>query len=111
MSELSIFFKPLLLTILFESLAALILRIRDKKDLILIVLVNILTNPALVYICLVLMYYLGIGKTYLITYIILEPIVIYVEYLMYRKYLNSNINCLKLSIILNIISIIGGILC
>ena len=107
---LETFLKPLLLTILLECIVAFILGLRNK-DLILVVMVNIITNPPLVYICLALMYYLGVDKAYLITYLILEPIVIIVEWLIYRQYLNKKTNYLLLSIILNVVSIIGGLIC
>ncbi|MBQ2505410.1 MAG: hypothetical protein II526_03490, partial [Erysipelotrichaceae bacterium] len=84
MSELSIFVKPLLLTLLFEAGAALCLGMRNRKDLLLVVLVNILTNPPLVLLSNFLMYYLGIGRGQLITYLILEVLVVYIEYRIYK---------------------------
>ena len=111
MSEFSIFVKPLLLTILFETGAALCFGMRDKKDLLLVILVNLLTNPPLVLLSNFLMYYLGIGRGQLITYLILEVLVVYIEYRIYKACLLSEFDPFKLSLILNGISILGGLLC
>ena len=111
MDELRLFIKPLFLTVLFECTAAYFYGIRNRKDQLLIVLVNVITNPVLVLFSLLLMYHLGIGKAYLITYLILEPIVVYVEYRFYHKHLLSKKDPLVLSVTLNVISIIGGIIC
>ena len=111
MSELSIFVKPLLLTLLFEAGAAWCLGMRNRKDLLLVVLVNILTNPPLVLLSNFLMYYLGIGRGQLITYLILEVLVVYIEYRIYKACLLSEFDPFELSLILNGISILGGLLC
>ena len=111
MNELMIFVKPLFLTVLFECTAAYLLGIRKNKDLLLILLVNVVTNPVLVLICIFLMYHLGIRAAYLITYLILEPVVVYTEYRFYKAFLISDKNPLFLSLLLNIISITGGLLC
>ena len=105
------YLKPLLLTILFELFGAYVLGIRKKKDFILVVLSNILTNPLLVYISLFLMYHLDVARGQIITYAVLEPLVVYAEYLLYRNYLLSDKNPFCLSLYLNLISILGGILC
>ena len=111
MSELSIFVKPLLLTLLFEAGAALCLGMRNRKDLLLVVLVNILTNPPLVLLSHFLMYYLGIGRGQLFTYLILEVLVVYIEYRIYKACLFFEFDPFKLSLLLNGISILGGLLC
>lgn len=108
--NIEIYLKPLILTIIFECIAGFLLGLRNK-DIVLVIMVNIITNPLLVYICVTLMYYLGIDKAYLITYLLLEPIVIVVEWLIYRQYLSKKMNYLLLSVILNIVSIIGGLIC
>ncbi|MBQ6559602.1 MAG: hypothetical protein IJL85_02105 [Erysipelotrichaceae bacterium] len=110
MNGLMVYLKPLLLTILFEMIAAYIMGLRTKKELLLTILVNIITNPLLVYFSLILMYHLGIKTGTILTYAILEPLVIYVEYLIYISCLSDR-NCLFLSIVLNLVSIIGGLLC
>ena len=110
-NDLFIYLKPLLLTILFEGIVAYLLGFRNKKSQLLIMLVNIITNPILVTISLFLMYYLDIDKALWIIYGILEPIVIYVEYLLFKKYLNEKYNYILLSFVLNVSSIIGGLIC
>lgn len=112
MSDLYLFLKPLILTLLFEELGAVLLfGIRNKKDLLLIMLTNIITNPLLVYFSLMLMYYLGIDTGTILTYLVLEPIVVLVEYLIYKKYLAGRKDYLIVSFVLNLISITGGIVC
>ena len=112
MDDLYLFLKPLILTIIFEEIAAvLFFRIRNRRDLLVILLVNIITNPLLVYFSLMLMYYLGIGTGRVLTYLVLEPIVIFVEFFLYRKHLISRNDCLIISVVLNLFSIIGGLLC
>ena len=109
MSDLILFLKPLSLTLMLECGFAYILGLR-KKELLLTALINLITNPILVYISLLLMYYIGIEKGQIITYLILEPLVVLSEYLLYRKYLPVKRNCLFLSLILNLISVLGGLL-
>ena len=110
-ADLMIFLKPLFLTILFEGTGAFFLGVRDARDQLLILLVNIVTNPLLVLFSVILMYHLGIDRAYLITYLILEPIVVYAEYRFYRTYLSTEKDPFRLSLLLNIISVTGGILC
>ncbi len=109
MNDLILFLKPLLLTLLLECGFACILGLR-KKELLLTALINLITNPILVYISLLLMYHIGIEKGQIITYLLLEPLVVLSEYLLYRKYLPVKRNCLSLSLILNLISVLGGLL-
>ena len=109
MNDIALFIKPLLLTIVLESIASYIMGLRSLKEQILVALVNIITNPLLVYVSLFLMYHKGIQTGTVLTYLVLEPLVIFVEYLIYRSCL-KNRNCFVLSLILNIISIIGGLL-
>jgi len=110
MDELSVYLKPLILTIIFEGIGAYILGLKTKKELLFTVLVNIITNPPLVCFSLFLMYYFGIEKGTIITYAILEPLVVYVEYLLYKNYLSAK-NSFMLSLTLNLFSVIGGLLC
>ena len=53
--------KCLILTIIVELLVALILGIRDKKDIINVILVNIITNPVVVLTTVML--YMNFGRT------------------------------------------------
>lgn len=110
MTELMAYLKPLTMTVLFETAAAFFFGIR-QKDILLVILANIITNPPLVFICLLLMYHIGIGKAYLFTYLFLEPLVIVTEWKIYEKHMRTERNCLALSVLLNMISITGGIIC
>lgn len=92
-----------------EAVAIFIFKIRDSKDLLLVFLVNTLTNPVINVIYIILYGYLQQTAT-VIMYLIGEPLVIFVEYLLYRSYLESEVDCLKLSAVANCCSIIGGII-
>ena len=110
MNDLYLFIKPLILTILFEGTAAWILGYRTLSEQLRILFINAVTNPMLVYFSLLLMYHLGIGKATCLIYLLLEPMVILIEYLYYRKVFPGK-NCFLLSVTLNLISILGGLLC
>jgi hypothetical protein len=72
------------LTLLLEGLIALVVGVRDKKDLLLVCLVNVLTNPAVV-----LCYHLNsayIGINQVLVKLILEALAVLTEGLYYRKY-------------------------
>lgn len=100
----------LISTIIIESLIAFILKVRNKKDFINIILVNILTNPILVSTTLVLRYTAGY-KVEKIATIILEITAFLVEGLIYKKTLEyKRINGFILSLMLNISSYVLGIL-
>lgn len=103
-----ILIKCLLLTIIIELIVALILGIRDKKDILNVILVNVITNPIVVMSQILL--YLRFGYTIeIIGVIILEILVVPVEGLIYKKVLNyRKINPILLSLILNASSLIIG---
>jgi len=74
----------LVLTILLEEIFAVTVGIRDKRDLILIGLVNVVTNPFVV-----LVYYLAVLYTsisLLLIIILLEIIAVFVEALYFKNY-------------------------
>lgn len=100
--------RCLLLTIIIELILALILGIRDKKDIINVVLVNIITNPIVVLTPIII--YLKFGAIISrISLIILEILTVLVEGLIYKKVLKFNkINGLLLSLILNLASFLIG---
>ncbi len=93
----------LICTIVIEVVVALILGYR-KKDIINVLLVNILTNPLLNSSIVAINYYYGL-KTRNICLIIFEILVVLIEGVIYQKYLERNkINGYILSLILNIAS-------
>ncbi len=99
----------LTITLVIEVGLALILRYRGK-DIVNIILVNILTNPLLNSIIVAVNYYYGI-KARNITLYVLEVIVVLIEGFIYWKYLNKRkINGYLLSLILNISSYGLGLL-
>ena len=110
MDELVLYLKPLFLTIFLEGIAACIIGYRSIREQLYILFINAITNPLLVYFSFFLMYHIGVEKSTLIIYLLLEPLVILTEYLYYRKIFSGR-NCFLLSLVLNMISIAGGILC
>ena len=99
--------RSLAITIIIEMIVAIILKYR-KKDLINVILVNILTNPLLNSIVVAINYYYGV--TYRnISLIILEIMVLLIEGMIYQKYLKRRkINGYILSLILNLSSFLIG---
>lgn len=98
----------LVITLLMELTVAVVLKIRNKKELINIILVNVCTNPLLVSITYIV--FLNFGNTIQnIIEIFLEIIVFVIEGALYQKYLRLNkINPYIFSIILNLSSYIIG---
>lgn len=97
-------------TIMIELIMSLLLGIRSKKDILNVILVNIMTNPLVVSILMYITYNRLFNTT--ISIIILEILVILTEGFTYKKVLTfDKINPYVLSLILNISSyFIGGLL-
>ncbi len=99
-----------MLTIFSEVLLAIVLGIRKKKDIINIILVNILTNPLLVSITVAINFYLGIKARHTSLFL-LEILAFLVEATIYKKVLeNKKINPYLLSLLLNVFSYIVGLI-
>lgn len=99
----------LLCTLTIELGIAYIFKYRGK-DLINVLLVNILTNPLLNSIIVAINYYYGL-KTRNISLIILEIMVVLIEGFIYQKYLDRRrINGYLLSLLLNVSSYLIGLL-
>ena len=100
--------KCLILTIIIELLVGLILKIKNKKDILNIVLVNIMTNPLVTSIPTFIYIKTGVlGRN--ISLIILEIFAVISEGSVYKKFLNfKKINPFIFSIILNSSSFIIG---
>ena len=93
--------RCLLLTILIEGIIAIIIGIRNKKDILNVILVNIVTNPIVVSLPFVFLITYGY-KYYRISFYILEIVTLIVEGLIYYKVLNyKKINPFIISLILN----------
>lgn len=101
----------LTLTIIIELSLSFILRVKDKKDYLNIILVNMLTNPLLVSISTMIMYKHGLHLRN-ISVIIMEVMVVLIEGYIYKKYLKyEKINPFLVSLILNSGSyFIGGVI-
>ena len=101
--------RSLLITIFVEIIVAIILRYR-KKDLLNVLLVNILTNPLLNSLVVYINVYYGLMARN-ISLLILEILVVIIEGMIYQKYLDSRkINGYVLSLILNASSYIVGMI-
>ena len=100
----------LFLTILIELCLSLILGVRAKNDLLVIILVNICTNPIVVYIANIIKL-INNNILFLITIVTLEIIVVFVEFGLYNKFLyNYKKSKFILSFINNISSYMIGII-
>lgn len=100
--------RCLIITILIETTIAIILKYRNK-DLLNVVLVNILTNPILNSVMVYINVYYGL-KIRNIFVIIFEILVVIIEGAIYQKYLeNRKINGYLLSLLLNISSYVLGL--
>ena len=103
-----IMIKCLLCTIITEVFMAFILKVRDKKDFLNIILVNIITNPIVVTVP-VLMAIKYSYRTSIISLIVLEILTVFIEGLIYLKVLKyRKINPFLLSLILNVSSYFIG---
>ena len=105
-----IMFKCLIFTIIIEVIIGLIIGIRNKKDILNVVLVNIFTNPLVSSIPILV--YIKFGYTYeMISLLILELFAIFSEGFIYSKVLKyKKINPYIISLILNISSYGIGLL-
>jgi len=100
--------RSLFLTVLVEVVSARLLGLKAGKDLALVVLVNILTNPPLVLL-LDILYVFHRGSVHWLLILVLESTVVCVEALLYRGRLQScRLSPWTLSLLLNGISYFGG---
>lgn len=98
----------LLFTLIIEIAVSLILKVREKKDFLNILLVNIMTNPIVVSLPVFVNIRFGLIKRN-VTVIILEIFTVLIEGKIYSKYLKfKKINPYILSLILNLCSYIIG---
>ena len=100
----------LFLTIMIELIASFIIGIRDKDDIKVVILVNICTNPIVVYIANCLMLFTN-DFIYNIGVAILEILVVMVEFVLYKKYLKfDKVSPFAISLINNVISFSIGVI-
>ena len=100
--------RCLILTIIIEVVMGLILGIRNKKDILNVILVNIITNPIVVTVPILIYLYYGYRYERLSLYI-LEVITLFTEGFIYMKVLNyKKINPFLISLFLNLSSYLIG---
>lgn len=100
----------LMTTVVVEIIVSLLLGMRDKKDMLNVFLVNVLTNPAVVSLGYAVNVYFGY-KVRLCSLVFLEITAVLLEGAVYKKYLNfKKIGPYKLSIVLNVSSYVVGVL-
>ena len=96
--------RCLIITIVIEVACGLILGVRDKKDILNIILVNIMTNPVVVSVPVLVLLLYGTTARW-ITLAILEVLTVIVEGLVYFKFFKyKKINGFLVSLILNLAS-------
>ena len=100
----------LFLTIIIELTVSFIIGIKDKEDIKVVILVNICTNPIVVYIANCLMLFTN-DFIYNIGVAILEMLVVMVEFVLYKKYLKfDKVSPFAISLINNVISFSIGVI-
>ena len=96
--------RALILTIVIETIIGFIIGIRNKKDILNVILVNMITNPFVTIVPITLNIYVSVQARTTALYI-LEVVVLFTEGLIYKKVLNyKKINWLLISFILNFAS-------
>ena len=103
-----IMIKCLLCTIIIEEIVAIVIGVRDKKDILNIMLVNIVTNPIVTSIPVLINFLYGV-KLRNIVLVIFEIITLIFEGFVYKKVLKFNkINPFIISMVLNFSSYLLG---
>lgn len=101
------FIKALVLTEAVEAMAAFLMGYRDKKFYTVLIIINIITNPMLNCILMILFYF---NIKSLIITLVLEVLVVIVEWRLFVYALNKHDKSyLLLSIIINLSSYIAGL--
>lgn len=102
----------LFLTECIEIAAAVCMGVRKRSALLLVLLVNCLTNPAAVYLTWIERIYLGAEAGYLkpVIYIMIEILVVIIEGCIYRQYMKENRHPFLFSLCVNAISFATGCL-
>lgn len=100
--------RCLILTIIIEVVMGLILGIRNKKDILNVILANIITNPIVVTVPILIYLYYGYRYERISLYI-LEVITLFTEGFIYMKVLNyKKLNPFLISLFLNLSSYLIG---
>ena len=110
MKEMMYVLEPLFITLLLECTGGYMLGMRRRSDQYLIILLNCVTNPVLVLTSMLLMYNTGIKTGMILTYAVLEPLVIWFEGKQYSRASVRVMDPWGLSLLLNVFSVLGGLL-
>ncbi len=103
-----IMFRCLLLTIAIELFIGYLLQIRKRKDMFIIIIVNIITNPIVVSMPLFMFYKFG-HNYYIISLLILEILTLLFEGYIYKlKFNYKRLNPFYVSLLLNLSSYLIG---
>ena len=104
--------QALLLTVLFETAAALALGVRKRQDILTVILINCITNPIINFAMLLVVFLFPYDSHRLLYYsllVVFELAVVFWEYSFYKKrFTYDKINLLLFSLILNAISVTLG---
>ena len=103
--------RSLLLTLVIELFLAAALKMHSGKDLLIVALANILTNPIVNYCYYWAIYFFSAYSIYTILILLaLEVFAVFTEYLIFKRLLSyDRIGKLKLSLILNGVSFMIGL--
>ncbi len=110
MSEVLFIVRPLVLTIVLEGAAGCLLGLKSRREQTILALINGITNPLLVLTGSLLMNVYGVRTGMILVYAVLEPLVILAEGILLGRTLDHP-QPMMLSMKLNLVSILGGILC
>ena len=100
--------KCLLITVIIEVIVGIILKVKEKKDFLNIILVNFMTNPIVVTFPVYINIRFGLLERNFAV-LILEILTVIIEGTIYKKYLKyDKINPYIMSLILNLSSYIIG---
>jgi hypothetical protein len=110
MSIIGNFLLALLLTISVELIIALLFGYKKKSEIIVIICINLITNPVLNYL-LLLNFHFSFIKTNIVVILLLEILVVLVEWrlLVYALQANSR-KLFILSLVMNFCSYITGVM-
>ncbi len=111
MEVLKAFGVSLGLTLVIELTLALLFRVRSKRGLLIVLLANVLTNPAAVFLCMAFGPFSG--KLFLLFQLLVEAAVVWTESRVYRDFredLNAALSPFLLSLVLNACSYGTGLI-
>ncbi len=111
MEVLKAFGVSLGLTLVIELALALLFRVRSKRGLLIVLLANVLTNPAAVFLCMAFGPFFG-GR-FLLFQLLVEAAVVWTESRVYRDFreeLNAALSPFLLSLVLNACSYGTGLI-